>query len=235
MDCRIRTEENLRYYEIDGKKYYSVTSILAATLEKPELDAWRAMVGKEEADRMARERAVIGSVCHYRILSKYSIRSLEPPTIHLPWKDLREWLEELNYRGELCEMMWQEAIDSIDLEPLYVEHTLVSHRHRFAGTFDMLARIFDKDVLIDLKTSKELWEEYKLQLAAYAILCRENGINVDMGMLVKLHPFEEGNPSLKAETVWLNGRELDSYGEKFLDLVREFYEEKETDGDSPEL
>jgi len=224
----IKTEKNnLRYYEIDGKKYYSVTSILVATLEKPELEAWRAMVGKEEADRIARERAVIGSVCHHRILSKYSIRSLEPPAIHLPWKDLREWLEELNYRSELCEMMWQEAIDSIDLEPVYIEHTLVSHRHRFAGTFDMLARIFDKDVLIDLKTSKELWEEHKLQLAAYAILCKENGINVDMGMLVKLHPFEEDNSSLKAETVWLSERELDSYGVRFLALVREFYEKEE--------
>jgi len=234
MECRIRTEENLRYYEIDGKKYYSVTSILAATLEKPELDAWRAMVGKEEADRIARERAVIGSVCHYRILSKYSIRQLEPPAVFLPWKEQDEWLEELSYRAELCEMMWQEAVASIDLEPLYVEHTLVSHKHRFAGTFDMLAKIFDKDVLIDLKTSKELWEEYRLQLGAYAILCRENGINVDVGMLVKLHPFEEDNPSLKAETVWLNGKELDNYGEKFLTLVREFYE-KESCGKTQEL
>ena len=231
---KVEHENGIRYYVTDEGKFVSVTSVLSI-LPKPELDAWRAMVGKEEADRMARERAVIGSVCHYRILSKYSIRSLEPPTIHLPWKDLREWLEELNYRAELCEMMWQEAIDSIDLEPLYVEHTLVSHRHRFAGTFDMLARIFDKDVLIDLKTSKELWEEYKLQLAAYTILCKENGINVDVGMLVKLHPFEEDNSSLKAETVWLNGRELDSYGEKFLDLVREFYEKEEAGGDSPEL
>ena len=231
---KVEYENGIRYYVTDEGKFVSVTSVLSI-LPKPELDAWRAMVGREEADRIARERAVIGSVCHHRILSKYSIRSLEPPAIHLPWKDLREWLEELSYRAELCEMMWQEAIDSIEFEPLYVEHTLVSHRHRFAGTFDMLAKIFDKDVLIDLKTSKELWEEYKLQLAAYAILCRENGINVDVGMLVKLHPFEEDNPSLKAETVWLNGKELDNYGEKFLDLVEVFYEEKESCGKTQEL
>jgi len=54
-------------------------------------------------------------------------------------------------------------------------------------------------------------------------------------MLVKLHPFEEGNSSLKAEAVWLNGRELDSYGEKFLDLVRKFYEEKEGGRKTPKL
>lgn len=217
----IITKNGYRFYFFENQKFPSVTTILNATLERPELEIWREIT--PDADKIAAEAAVIGSACHYRILSRYSIRQLEPPTVYLPWKNLERWIEEIAYRSELAEVMWNETIDGISFEPLYVEHSLISREHRYAGTFDLLAEIEGKRVLIDLKTSKELWSEYKLQLGAYYLLCEENGLEVDVGMLVGLHPFETENPALKPETIWLNRKELKEYGSKFTELVREFY------------
>jgi len=225
QQCEIIVENGIRYYVFDERKYPSVTSILSI-LPKPELILWREMVGKEEAEKIAQERAVIGRCVHHRILQRYSIRQLEPPAIYLPWKnDLLEWINEIGYRNELAELMWQEAINGIDFEPLYVEHALVSRRHKFAGTFDLLAEIHGKNVLIDLKTSKELWDSYKLQLGAYYLMCKEHGLKVDMGMLIGLHPFIEENPDLKPKSVWMNRRELEKCSEKFLGLVERFYDQ----------
>ncbi len=221
---RVVEVHGVRFYVTPFGKFPSVTSILSL-VPKPALEEWKRRMGKD-AKRIAAEAAVIGTVCHYRILNRYSIRQLEPPTVHLPWKDSLEWLEELNYRAELAEQMWEEAVKDADLTPLYVEHTLVSREHRFAGTFDLLAKIKDFNVLIDLKTSKELWDTYKLQLGAYYILCKENGINVDLGMLVGLHPFERDNPTLKAYSVLLSKSELKAKGKEFLKLVEEFYRSK---------
>lgn len=215
--------KGIRFYETPFGKFPSVTSILSL-VPKPALEVWRQRV--KNADKIAAEAAVIGTVCHYRILNRYAIRQLEPPSVHLPWRDSLEWLEELNYRAELAEQMWQELVKDTDLTPLYVEHTLVSREYRFAGTFDLLARINGSNVLIDLKTSKELWETYRLQLGAYYVLCRENGINVDLGMLVGLHPFERNNPQLKAYSVLLSKSELVAKGKEFLKLVEEFYRSK---------
>lgn len=217
---------------MDEQRYPSVTSILAKTLpESPELQLWKRIHGEEEAKRIMQERAVIGSCVHFIILSKYSIRTLEAPVIALPWKrDVAEWLQEIGYRTELSLAMWEEAIAKIKFEPLFVEHSLISRKYRFAGTFDLLAKIYDKNILFELKTSKELWNSHKIQLALYDILCRENDIRVDLGVLVSLHPFpEEGNPSLKPKTVWLNRKELDMYGKKGLELVKEFWEKHHQD------
>jgi len=214
---KVETVNGFRFYVTSFGRLPSVTTILSL-VPKPALERWRDRLG-EEADKISAEAAVVGSVCHFRILNKLSIRQLDPPAIFLPWKDSLEWLEELNYRAEIAEQMWHDLTANIDLTPLYVEHTLISRKHRFAGTLDLLARIYGKNVLIDLKTSKELWETYKLQLGAYYLLCEENNINVDMGMLVKLHPFEP----ISSGTVWLSRKELENYGKEFLVLVDEFY------------
>jgi len=220
MECI--TENGIRYYITPEGRFPSVTSILSL-LPKPALENWRTILGKE-ADKIAAERAVVGSVCHYRILSRYSIRLIEPPKVFLPWKDLEKWLKELNMRAEICEILWDEL--SIDLEPLYVEHSLVSRKHRFAGTLDLLAEIDGENVIIDLKTSKEVWKEYELQLAAYTIMCEENGINVDYGMIVKLHPFND----VESDIIKLDKKRLDERGKEFLDLVVMFYEKEKGAG-----
>lgn len=47
------------------------------------------------------------------------------------------------------------------------ERVVYSKKHNVAGTLDLIAEVNGKLVLVDLKTSSGVWDEYWLQLAAY--------------------------------------------------------------------
>ena len=82
----------------------------------------------------------------------------------------------------------------------------------YAGTIDMLAKIGDKTVLVDIKTSSarhpDLWA---IQLAGYSELLRENGVNVDecyilhlsakSGKLLRIEPDTKRWCELKDEAL----------------------------------
>ena len=50
---------------------------------------------------------------------------------------------------------------------LLADAMVYSLKHGYAGTLDEVAEIGDKQVLIDWKTSKELYPDYKMQVEAY--------------------------------------------------------------------
>lgn len=68
-----------------------------------------------------------------------------------------------------------------------VEEPLASEKYRFGGTIDRLARIGGTLCLIDIKTSIGT-EWHKIQLAAYALLLRENGHRPQFGFNIYLNP-----------------------------------------------
>lgn len=209
----------MRYYNIEGKKYPSVTTVIGDTLPKPELEAWIEKLGKKQAKRIATERAIIGTCGHFRVLQPLSIRPLELPCIHVPWKDTIEWLEEIEMRCDLIEMMWEEL--NITFEKPRIEHVLYSHKG-YAGTADIIGVLHGKNVLGDIKTGKGLWESHRIQMGAYYFACEERGIPIDLAMLIHLHPFEEDNPYLKPKVEWLNTKQLEKHGNTFMELLDKF-------------
>ena len=214
MECI--TENGIRYYITPEGRFPSVTSILSL-LPKPALENWRTILGKE-ADKIAAERAVVGSVCHYRILSRYSIRLIEPPKVFLPWKDLEKWLKELNMRAEICEILWDEL--ELEIEDAICEHTMISYKHRFAGTADLIGKVNGIPTILDIKTGNNIHREYFLQLAAYFLLANENEITIDRGAIVHLPVYSD---ELIGKVVWIKKEELSWFSAEFLNLVKEFY------------
>lgn len=71
--------------------------------------------------------------------------------------------------------------DGQQIEFLWTEKPLVSEKLRFGGTPDALAKIGNKCVLLDWKTSNNLYADYLIQLAAYKALIEENepGLKID--------------------------------------------------------
>ena len=53
-------------------------------------------------------------------------------------------------------------------ELIATEYHLFSDEHKYAGTADLVVRMFENIWLLDLKTSNSLHTSYDLQLAAYA-------------------------------------------------------------------
>jgi len=209
-------ENGLKYYILNEQWFPSVTSIIKATIgENEELRYWKHITPNWQ--EVALERAVTGQVIHYHLLSRYSLRSLDPPTIYLPWKQTDEWLEELAYRAELAELMWEDL--ELEFADCLVEETLFSHKHGFAGTPDLIETVNGQAVLLDIKTGERIWREHYLQMGGYYLLAKENGIDVQTGLIAHIHPFGD----LKAELVKIKPEELNWFAGEFLGLVREFY------------
>ena len=94
-----------------------------------------------------------------------------------------DWVEEaINFHikgGVIPELPTQEeALNSIDafkswvqendIEWISAEEKLYHRKHKYAGTVDALANINGEYCVIDWKTSKAVYPEYHLQVAAYA-------------------------------------------------------------------
>jgi len=62
---------------------------------------------------------------------------------------------------------WGELIKNSKVEVLASEVVLISEKHEYAGTVDLILKIDGVLWIIDLKTGQNIYEDYKLQLSAY--------------------------------------------------------------------
>ena len=159
------------------EKVPGVTSILNM-LPKPFLQYWSAkmvaefavdnfgaysaliMNGQREAAvdllkaaprRYTKGRADIGSEVH----DVYEQLALgEDPKVH---PDLQFYVDH-----------WKAWADKFQPEFLFTEETIWSDKHRYAGSFDFIARIDGETIVGDWKTTKSTYAEVALQMSAYA-------------------------------------------------------------------
>jgi hypothetical protein len=135
-------------YEIDGEWYPRVTSI-CGIIEKPGLKRWLAMQGAL-ATMKRRKITDWGTLIHENIEKILAgknpkIRDDIRPSINafLEWKDSHKF-----------------KVDDI-------EKRIVSKKYFYSGTLDVLAEIDDKFGVLDLKTSKDIWDDHFVQTSAY--------------------------------------------------------------------
>lgn len=79
---------------------------------------------------------------------------------------------------------WQEAqVESFEI----IEKRYTDWEDRYSGQLDFVVKCKDdKLYLVDLKTSAKPQKSYKIQMAAYEGLLRQNGVKVEGAMLVYL-------------------------------------------------
>jgi hypothetical protein len=79
---------------------------------------------------------------------------------------------------------FREFLQEVQPEFLYLEETVWSDTHRYAGSFDAIARIGGETVVLDWKTSKAIYDSVALQLSAYRyadrIILADTGESVDI-------------------------------------------------------
>ncbi|MEK7616018.1 MAG: hypothetical protein AAB420_02310 [Patescibacteria group bacterium] len=54
-----------------------------------------------------------------------------------------------------------------DIVPRSIERKIISHKHGYAGTIDVLAEVDGKIGVLDIKTSQAIYRDYGIQTAAY--------------------------------------------------------------------
>jgi len=204
-----------RFYEPPGHpgmKLPSVTHILSC-LSKPALVNWaakqeREMVVGTAADlycdlsatppmtRMAYLATLQGRLskekAHQKTLAKAAeigsqVHALAEWTLRRQLGQVVGSEPKTTTEGIVAFTQFQDWAASVKLEPVFLEQTVWSLTHGYAGTLDCYARINGVPTVIDFKTSSAIYPEHMLQVAAYIQAIREMGYGEpDAGMIVRL-------------------------------------------------
>lgn len=147
-----------RRYNIDGKFYPSVTTVIGAFKSKDWLNEWIARVGKEEANRITAESCRIGTQMH-TIIEKF-----------LKNEDIDKYQKTEGYKlfKRMCPLLK-------DIEFPLNEIAVWSHELKIAGRVDCLAMYKGVPSIIDFKSSKsdktqDQIYDYFIQTTLYALL-----------------------------------------------------------------
>ena len=203
---------NQRHYDVNAQKLPSVTTILAATQppeKKASLDAWRARVGEAQAKEITESAANRGTAMH-TIIEKFLFGQgyLDLTDVGRNAQTMAEQIIEKGLKNRLAEFWGLEVT-------LY-------YPGLYAGATDVVGIYDGAESIVDFKQSnkpkrREWIEDYKLQLAAYALAHNEvYGTNIQKGVnliCTKDNYFQEfvfeGEEFRKAKFEWL--KRVDQY------------------------
>jgi hypothetical protein len=206
------------YLTPNGDRVPSVTTILNI-LPKPNLVAWRARVGAEEANRVTNQACDIGTTMHECLEGYISnfiqCRPDEPPVTEN---------EKVGY--VLADNIKRYAL--IDLDQVYGIEEALYCNNVYAGRTDLIGVYNGKTAVIDYKSSArwkkpEYLEGYKMQIAAYN-LCHKTMFGEGLETGVILIAIRDSN---MVQKVVLNKFELDRYQDKWYEVLDLYFAQKE--------
>ncbi len=158
------------YKNSAGKRVPSVTTVIANLgWNKGPLMYWAWNEGIEGRNyRETSETAAdIGTIAHAMVeaeLKKTDWRQMV---------DLRGVTDEQIAKAKTAYSAWREWAETVNFKLLQSEHSLVSNRHNFGGTIDVAA-VKKETCIVDLKTSKDVYADHRIQISAYGQLWNEN-------------------------------------------------------------
>jgi len=154
---------------IDGKCYPSVTEIIHAG-PKPWLEKWVAR-NPVWAPKKTTLSNKIGTEFH-RCLEQVMKGQTPVPQAYIP--RIKRMLQSFD--------SWFAVTD---VSPYATEMKVYSHKHKYQGTFDMVAEINGVPMIVDFKSSSKISDDMGIQLAAYAYAYHEmTGLMLNTGLIV---------------------------------------------------
>lgn len=151
----------------DGTRVPGVTTIISSLgWNKQALMYWanqEGLAGRNHRDTSQRA-ADAGTIGH--LLVECDIKGIKPDVSKYPLELIS--LAETSYLNFLS---WK---DGVKFQPVNSEMSLVSEKHGYGGTIDCIAIINNQLALFDWKTGNGVYDDHKIQLAAYKSLWEEN-------------------------------------------------------------
>ena len=155
------------YKNAAGEKIPGTTTIIGRFKESGGLLQWAFKQGQSGAAHLYDERdkaALAGNIAHDMI--ECDILKHERPAFVCD--------AELLTKAENAFAQFKEWQEQTKIEIVATERSFVSERHQFGGTIDAIGRdMKGRIVLLDWKTSNAVYQDYLIQLAAYALLLEE--------------------------------------------------------------
>ena len=178
---KANTRQHTVYKTSDGERLPGVTTVINELgWNKNMLIAWsrREALAGIDPDKIKNEAAKPGTLTHSFIEGHIKGEKVDT-------SDFTENQIELAKNSYFAFVEWEKA-----MKPKYLgtEIQLVSEKYRFGGTADMIGEIGGELVLADWKTSKGIYPEMTIQIAAYKIAYEEMnpGKKVHHGGILRL-------------------------------------------------
>lgn len=144
-------------YEIDGVWYPRVTSILDIKAKPALYKYYASLPDFETGEAIKVKSAEEGTLVHETI---EAILKKEPAVIPDAIKPAISAFMDFYSRNEFIAHKTEER--------------LISKKHRYAGTMDVLAELNGKLGVLDIKTSMAIYRDYSIQTSAYVEALRED-------------------------------------------------------------
>ena len=208
------TTDGIRTYDVGNEKLPSVTTILQATQsdeKRRKLAEWRAIKGKDEADRIKKQSASRGSNMH----------------LHLEKFILGQGHLDLTDEGKTAKSMADTVIDKGlgDLQEIWGSEVTLWYPGLYAGATDLVGVYDYEESIVDFKQSnkpkrKEWIEDYFLQLAAYAMAHNQiYDTGIRQGVILMC------TPDNYFQKFQIKGKEFKNFTYKFLQRLDKYYNE----------
>lgn len=159
------------YVDTLGNKIPSVTTILSKTKDLTHIMEWKKRVGVDKANQITQESAGLGTTMHAHL--EAHILGNDRPGGN-------------NYGRLMAKRMADTIIDQglIDVDEVWGTETHLHYENLWAGTTDLVGVYQGRPAIMDFKTTikpkkKEWVEDYRMQLAAYA-MCHNSLYKTDI-------------------------------------------------------
>jgi len=178
IDVPIELLVDGKCYTIEGKKFYRVTRV-KGIINQPELNNWRVYVGAYKANAIMKKRGSFGTTMHKLIEVSLMDGKL----------DLSNYNEEMQ---ESMELFYKER-EKYNLKAESVEQRVWNDELSVAGTVDFIGFADLKKlgkhahVIGDWKSSKTIYDDFFLQLAAYVFTFElMTGVKLDGAFILQI-------------------------------------------------
>ena len=199
-----------RLYKTPDGDFPSVTTILDKTKDKTFLFEWRKRVGDEEANRISKEAAGLGTVFH-KHLENYIDNEERPNGSNFVYKLAKD----------MSDIIIEKGLSNVD--EVWGSEIGLYYPGLYAGTTDLVGTHKGDPAIIDYKSTKnpkkEEWvEDYYLQCCAYAMAHNELfETTINKAVLLMC------SRNLQYQEFIIEGKKFEEYCEKWTERLDEFY------------
>ena len=166
------------FYWNEGVPYLSVTEILKC-INKPAIAYWAS---KEVYLAMIKDPTLSEKdalAAPYKTSKKAMSRGSTVHSIIEAFKSTDKRIENIPADYRDYAFAFYDFVQDHQIEILENEKTVMSQKHKIAGTLDMYANLNGKKIVLDIKTGKDIYQEATLQLSAYKAMLEEANQIVD--------------------------------------------------------
>jgi hypothetical protein len=170
MTAKARPIRRDNVYHVQGERLPSVTTVTGMT-PKPMLVRWAAKIAAAAAldDPDKYNTADLAADAADKVKTDAAERGRGVHTLIEVWAGTGAAPEEKDVSPELAgyARAFRTFLRAWNPVPLFTECVVINTTYGYAGRLDLIARLGEEIWIVDFKTAKAVWPEYRLQLTAY--------------------------------------------------------------------